>query len=330
MGLKTYMLVRVGLNVREEEWFGLDLEEEKETSAEQEDRGEQKASSPEPGRFCRLRRPFGRMRDFQRRRKAMRAREEQRRRAQQERKLRQQEREERIRRTEESIRRLFEEITELAGETRGWQCVYDSSVRKAVAKDTGILPLLWKKYCEAEEFDGYLQGFWMEQVLSRADLKDYVILGNCSGIYELLEKRAPGIRSLRWLVPEAEYDEELAEFAEDFYIEYGLAIELRTFQSEAAFRQLRLDCSSPVNILDFTKDLYFPRAEAAEGSIWLDMLSREEKRYQITGRQKGIRYDSLKERWKHAKRRCRAPEIIPEERAESGETNPLPPKSGLP
>ena len=48
--------------------------------------------------------------------------------------------------------------------------------------------------------------------------------------------------------------------------------------------------------------------EAAEGSIWLDMLSSEEKRYRIQGRRTGVEYVSLKEEWKRAKRRCAAPE----------------------
>ena len=33
VGRKTYMLVRVGLNVREEEWFGLELGEREEQEA---------------------------------------------------------------------------------------------------------------------------------------------------------------------------------------------------------------------------------------------------------------------------------------------------------
>lgn len=295
--MKSYMLVRIGLNVGEEEWFGLNLREGEERK-EDESRN-LPANFPEkkerfPARFFRL---FPRTGPGAKRRKVREENERKRRQA------------ERIGRTEEELEKLFQRIRELTGEPEDWRCVYESGVRKAVMEGgERILPALWKKYFR-EEFDGYLQPFWMERLLSRAIHYDYVILGNCSGIYALLEKRARQIRSLRWLLPEAEYDGELSDFAENLYMEYGLAIETETFQSREAFRKMRLVCGKPVNILDFTGDMYFCRAEAAEGSVWLDMSAREEKRYRIAGRPGGIRYESLKEMWKQARRRCEAPKL---------------------
>ena len=50
------------------------------------------------------------------------------------------------------------------------------------------------------------------------------------------------MKSLRWILTEAEYDRELADFVEDFYTEYGLAIELQLLEDWAALKRLRFFC----------------------------------------------------------------------------------------
>lgn len=171
-----------------------------------------------------------------------------------------------------------------------------------------VLRGLWNKHFDMEEFRDYRQRFWVERLLPHAGLCHYVILGTAPCIYEIIEERAGGMKSLRWMLLETDCDQELWDFVEDFYTEYGLAIDLRTFESEGAFGRQRDLCGQPSNIIDFTGDLCFSVTEVPEGSVWLDMLSSEEKRYRIQGRRTGVEYVSLKQEWKRAKRRCAPPE----------------------
>lgn len=172
------------------------------------------------------------------------------------------------------------------------------------------LPDLWRRYFEMEEFQDYTQRFWADCLLSYARLCHYVILGTAPCIYEITEEHARRMKSLRWLLLERDCDQRLQDFVEDFYTEYGLAIELRTFESMEAFKRLRPLCSQPSNIIDFTGAVWPFMTDVAEGSIWLDMFSSEEKKYRLQGRRTEVEYVSLKEEWKRAKRRCAAPASI--------------------
>ena len=178
-----------------------------------------------------------------------------------------------------------------------------------------ILPALWRKYLPLEEFHGYTERFWMEQVFYQgvrlsASPPHFVILGTAPGLPEVLEAHARRMKSLRWVLLEAEWDEELSAFVEDFYTEYGLAIELQLLEDAAALRRLRLFCGEPVNVVDFTGESYMAVSAAPEGSVWLDMLSVEEKRRRILARGKNITYFSMKEIWKNAQKRCNCP-VLP-------------------
>ena len=169
-----------------------------------------------------------------------------------------------------------------------------------------ILPALWRKHFPLEEFQGYAQRFWVRQVFSQgaglpASPPHFVILGTAPGLPEVLEAHARRMKSLRWFLLEAEWGEELSAFVEDFYTEYGLAIELRLLEDGAALKRLRLFCGEPVIVVDFT---------VPEGSVWLDMFSVEEKRRRILARGKDITYFSMKEIWKNAQKRCNCP-VLP-------------------
>lgn len=377
MGLKRYMLIRVGLDVREDEWFGVDLrppeaaegsgfgeepnhgmglvpeQRPKDRSrrgrrkqgarTESGQRAEQETETEtgwsgllHPLRYLRLCMAKGGERRC--RERGIRAQEQERERLLAERK-------ERILQTDMAVERLAREVLELTEDRGSCRLVYEGALQKTLAgapkcggalqdqwalrqeqENRGeawqerkswegkgaaqgeLLSELWKKHFDMEEFQEYRQRFWIERLLPYARLCHYVILGTAPCIYQIIEDRAQGMKSLRWMLLEADCDQELWDFVEDFYTEYGLAIELRTFESEESFRRQKALCSQPANIIDFTGDICFSVTEAAEGSIWLDMLSSEEKRYRIQGRRTGVEYVSLKEEWKRAKRRCAAPE----------------------
>lgn len=250
---------------------------------------------------------------------------------------------------EAMMQRLALEVKELAGDMDSILCVYEDSIRKALTgpqciqgragdrdpqdsdgplpesggqtgreRDTRmqeILPALWRKHFPVEEFQGYTQQFWVEQVFSQATgfpalPPRFVILGTASGLPQVLEAYVRRMRSLRWILLEAEWNEELSVFTEDFYTEYGLAIELQLVEDEAALKRLRLFSRESVSIVDFTGESYMAVSAAPEGSVWLDMRSVEEKRRRILAKGKKIKYFSMKEIWKSAQKRCNCP-VLP-------------------
>lgn len=376
VGLKAYLLIRIGMDVDEGQWFGrrlgprprgagmegrADMPEWADQSA-----GDSKDSRPAEAvgghglvsALCRPWRAVRQKRNLRKRQRELRAgrlaweQEEARWLAA---------REGLIGEMEAMARGLAREVAELAQDMDGCRCVYEDSLRKVLtgprdgqARDrnrerpegflpenglrTGregesrlpegpqagregdgrmqeILPALWRKYLPLEEFHGYTERFWMEQVFYQgvrlsASPPHFVILGTAPGLPDVLEAHARRMKSLRWVLLEAEWDEELSAFVEDFYTEYGLAIELQLLEDAAALRRLRLFCGEPVNVVDFTGESYMAVSAAPEGSVWLDMLSVEEKRRRILARGKNITYFSMKEIWKNAQKRCNCP-VLP-------------------
>lgn len=238
------------------------------------------------------------------------------------------EREERIRRTEASIQRLALEVAELAGEENCCFLVYEDSIRKLFSgamsgkteegeaacvgsRKSDSLWALWRKYFIWKEFKHYSGYFWVklltEEALSGCCLTHFVILGNAACIPELLQDYEDRMKSLRWILPEADYTEEVEEFVEDFYIRSGLAISLQTISGYREWGELQLECILPSIIIDFTEYTRIAVSGVPEKSLWLDIGASEEKKRYITARNPEITYISMKEKWKSAQRRCNAP-----------------------
>lgn len=357
VGLKSYMLIRVGLDVEEDAWFGLKLglpEENAGQDPEEKPKGGRGQRPEETAESRRGRNPEEKPKGGKRRNRwRLRYKEERSRKAEQEAegprgwrrmlgRLRNPggregnrpvigcgqerarllaEREERVRQAQLGVERLSGEIAELANEWRGCNLVYEGRLRKVLAGGTSlegekqgdsrghVLRELWSRYFDMREFQDYTKRFWVNRLLPYACLDHYVILGTAGCIYEIIEERANRMKSLRWMLLKADCGQELEDFVEDFYTEYGLAIELCTFESAEAFRKMRPLCSEPSNILDFSGDVCPSVTEAAKGSIWLDMLSLEEKKYRLQRRGAEVEYISLKTEWRRAKRRCHAPDL---------------------
>ncbi len=376
MGLKAYLLIRIGMDVDEGQWFGRRLGprpwgEGMEGQADMPEWTDQSAGDPKDSRpaeavgrhglasaLCRPWRAVRQKRDLRKRQRELRAgrlaweQEEARWLAA---------REGLIGEMEAMVRGLAREVAEFAQDMDGCRCVYEDSLRKILTgprdgqagdrdwerpegflpenglqtgrggeshppegSQTGregdtrmqeILPALWRKYLPLEEFQGYAQRFWVRQVFSQgaglpASPPHFVILGTAPGLPEVLEAHARRMKSLRWFLLEAEWGEELSAFVEDFYTEYGLAIELRLLEDGAALKRLRLFCGEPVIVVDFTGESYMAVPAVPEGSVWLDMFSVEEKRRRILARGKDITYFSMKEIWKNAQKRCNCP-VLP-------------------
>lgn len=336
IGLKKYMLIRVSLNVEPEEWFGMSL---RMPSRPDKPDGQGSGQEMEESRLnkhnfletlLRISRG-GKKRYLLRKEQKM---EKAREKAEiLEREKRLAEREELLQQTQEELSKLVRNVMELAGEDSDCYCVYADNVRKVLIgsgvqgqeqtvsqEQTEIfredsqreksLPVLWRHYFDYREFAGYCHSFWVEQLMPQAVWPHFVILGTAPDVFPMLEKYACKMKSLRWILLEADYTEELLADVEDFYTEYGLAIELQYLEGPSAWKKFCLLCTRPVNILDFTGEARLPVSELPEGSVWLDMLSVEEKQRRIMGRSNGIQYISLKEKWKYAQRRCSSP-VLP-------------------
>ncbi len=390
MGLKAYLLIRIGMDVDEGQWFGRRLDprprgEGMEGRADMPEWADGSAGDSKDSKraeavgghglvsaLCRPWRAVRRKRDLRKRQRELRAgrlaweREEAQWLAA---------REGLIEEMAAMARGLAREVAEFAQDMDGCRCVYEDSLRKILTGprdgqagdrdwerpegflpenglqtgrggesrlpeglqtgrggesrlpeglQTGregdtrmqeILPALWRKHFPLEEFQGYAQRFWVRQVFSQgaglpASPPHFVILGTAPGLPEVLEAHARRMKSLRWFLLSAEWDEELSAFVEDFYTEYGLAIELRLLEDGAALKRLRLFCGEPVIVVDFTGESYMAVPAAPEGSVWLDMFSVEEKRRRILARGKDITYFSMKEIWKNAQKRCNCP-VLP-------------------
>lgn len=364
IGLKSYMLVRVALDVGEDEWFGEKLKFS-EISLEADDESfeggiaEKGEDSFGLGRLFKL--PFfgkiltapGRLkkRIIRGRRKGIFQKKRQRQESLRRESLRA-EWEARIRRAVSAIEKLAAEAMEYAGEENNCFSVYEGSIRKVlkgtedseavilseedkterlseileclsgiperlsgiperlseISKDqVCVLPMLWQQYFPQKEFNAYSSLFWAEQLMPQAVQPHFVVLGYAACIPDLAWNYAGRMKSLRWIFAEADDTEEVQDFAEDFYLETGLAISIQLLPDKKEFRRLRLMCAVPSNILDFTEEArIMDISGVAEGSVWLDLQSVEEKRRWLQGRGKGIRYISMKEKWKYVQRRCNA------------------------
>lgn len=278
---QEYVLIRVGFNLKGELWFGQNIgqtmPEEIQALLEME----------EPDVPCK-KGIFGVLQRIRQEKLEMKRRVEAQLRLEQALSAR----EEQLRATEKQMRLAAERILKRAGQEGECRYVCEENLKKCAAWQ------IWLNHFPVKEFDGYLQDFWIKQLLPHAVHPQFVILGVCEGIDALIESCAHRMKSLQWILKEQEYTPELKDFVERFCEEYGLAIALWTVSGRTAYRKLRLVCPEPANILDFTEETAIPVSGVAEGSVWLDMRSSEEKHWRIAARGTGIRYFSLKERWK--------------------------------
>ena len=162
------------------------------------------------------------------------------------------------------------------------------------------LPRLWQQYWQIPEFNAYLQPRWVEPLLENAMLHHFVVLGYAECTPAVILHCARRMKSLRWILQEQDCTEELQDFIDDFYEDYGLAATLQPLEGGRAFVRLLLVSKDPVCVLDFTGEARISPGGIAKGSIWIDFQSVEEKARRVLERQEGISYFSLKEIWKRA------------------------------
>lgn len=176
----------------------------------------------------------------------------------------------------------------------------NESLNKAAIAEACWLPLLWQKYWQFPEFDAFLQPQWVEPLLENARLHHFVVLGLADSTPAAILHCAHSMKNLRWFLQERDCGQEVQDFVEDFYEDYGLAVTLQPLLGERAFARLLLETMEPVCVLDFTGEPHIPTGGLARGSIWIDFCSVEEKGRRILERGTSISYFSVKETWKRA------------------------------
>lgn len=323
--MKGYLLVRVGMNVGENQWFTHSLSPSLESTAAQGLTGKQGASKPLreqgvqeaeemketlPHGFT-LERFLQRLREYKKKLGKARAVKQRRKFFEEEHALVCQE-----------LETFLSELNHFVDQRYDCRCVYGDAVRKGLmfpdafdseqpgallqgncqGKEDVIpafwLPQLWRQYWQIPEFNAYLQPRWVELLLENAMLHHFVVLGCADAAPAVILGCARRMKSLRWILQEQDYTEELHGFVDDFYGDYGLAVTLQPLEGGRAFARLLLVSKEPVCVLDFTGESHISSGGVAKGSIWIDFFSVEEKARRVLERQEGISYFSLKEIWK--------------------------------
>jgi len=180
----------------------------------------------------------------------------------------------------------------LLGENTYWTyTVYASNLR------TKINTPCWWKYWKIPEFENYNQPLWAEKILSHGTCYGFLILGQSDCIPDMLLASAGSMRSAKWYLLQKDYTEETEAFIENFYEDYGLAIELHLLENQADWGRQRFECREPIKVLDFSGTEKVSVYGVPEGSVWLDMNAMDAKSRRMEVRNQGIDYFSLKKLW---------------------------------
>ena len=283
--MKDYLLVRVGLDVWENRWFSHSLTPPEEIPAKLPTT--QKLSLKKRWEAIRERRAAIRL--YRRQRAAF---------------------QEETAQVRKEIQDFLQELGHFVEERYDCRCVYgDAAKRWLVLLPEGeqeanstvpVLMRLWQESWQFPEFDAFFQPQWVEPLLVYARLHHFVVLGSAPCISLVLSGCARRMKSLKWFLSEETCTEELQDLVEDFYEEYGLAIDLHLLEGKRVYSRLLLEVAEPVCMLDFSGEPNVPVSGLTRGSIWIDFASVEEKARRISERGEGIAFFSMKEIWKHA------------------------------
>lgn len=179
-------------------------------------------------------------------------------------------------------------------------CVYEDFLRRRLDTEEGRT--LWSARWQIPEFEDYRDSGWVELLMRRAVSDHYVIVGYADCLPELLYRRSRQMRSVRWILREGQYTDEMERFVGDFYEESGLALEIRLIGAEESWTRMRPFSAVPANILDCSGEERLSACDVAAGSVWLDMDAMDGKRRRIEARNPQITYFSMKKEWEQWKK----------------------------
>ncbi len=325
IGMKTYMLVRVGLDVEPDRWFGAKLGKpiyEPRSAMEQgRETGEWKLSILHPIRARRLRR-----RVIQSQSRECEARYEHLR----EYHIQLEQWRGKIRETEEAMSRLHADLTALHQPREPIYAVYEDALRKVLfpkgnrqewnvelpddACKGSMVARLWYHRLPFQEFTSYIHPFWVEQLVGDEICvhlpRHVLIIGRHTGVNWFLRKYAPHLKSINWLLPERDCEQGFEQFLEDFYEEFGLVIGCRTYSDEIMLRRENISGSERTLVFDFAGGENLPAVKLAEGSLWVDLYASESKQRKVQSAYPALTYISLKSKWKQAQKSRNKPFVL--------------------
>lgn len=212
-----------------------------------------------------------------------------------------------VRSLEEEIRQLREEIekilrrTNMEGETG---CVYEREL-SFLTREDNLTGEIWNRIIYWPQFRDYAAFRWMRPLLEEVRETEFLILGFAENIPLILEHLARRMRELRWYLEQDEHTAEAEDMAEDFFIEYGLAVSVCILEGRHPFRRAGLSSENPVCILDFSEEEKILPVQLAAGSVWIDFRSIEGKEKRLGSLAPEVRYISLKKRWRMLKPKSR-------------------------
>ena len=303
---EDYLLAKVGICADRHSWFGCPLpkeppspEQAEETSAESRLSGAPQAEMPARSGSDATRKTVKESGSwFQRRRNKQRQRREHRRR-QQEYMQKLQEYQEQREDLRDNMAQMMSDVlseVEQAGGTGEISCVYEDSLR-FLTDGGGEAAGCWKALWNVPEFCAYKSLRWVKPLLTYAGHADFILLGTADCIPAVLAQLARHMRSLQWYICPEDDEEDVQNWAEDFYEDSGLAAGVKKLDDAQSFRALNIDSGVPVCVLDFTEETKTFAKKLARKSIWLDFASVEEKSRGMARQAAGIEYMSLKKYW---------------------------------
>ncbi|MBR1930948.1 MAG: hypothetical protein IJ833_05670 [Lachnospiraceae bacterium] len=195
------------------------------------------------------------------------------------------------------LKNLQEKVQALLGceleEQNIVQVAYEEKVYRQMLHCPG-----WQQCFPYKAFDAYRELRWAKLLMAHAIRGDFLIVGYAPCIPQLLCEFARQIKSIQWTLSEAVYTESLQIFMEDYYEEYGIAINIRLYSPTDSPGKRYPESTHPVNLLDFSGEERLSPFGLAGGSVWLDMDSKEEKGRKMELQNPQISYFSLKNQWK--------------------------------
>lgn len=194
---------------------------------------------------------------------------------------------------QKAVQAIQQELVALLQEWDENMLCYDG----AVPQDCWVRRIL--PFWELQEFTEHK---WVERLLEEGRGHHFIVLGESSCIKQILWELSSRMKSLLWVIAAQGHEESLEEFAEEFYLETGLAMQLQIVPEKTSYGRYRLPGSlsqEPVTVLDFLVDNRLPDLQLPKGSVWLDMTSNEDKERRIVARGWTCKVISLRKQWKN-------------------------------
>ena len=198
----------------------------------------------------------------------------------------------------------------LSGYSPEIYCVYSEKIRDKLMKTD------WIRNWHIPEFNDYHEKKWAEEVLNRQEegIEGDIIIIRCPRtkargyFHDYLLRRAPYIKSIRWILKSCDIDDELLYLFEDLEYDYGLTVEQEIINWDERIPVELVNSKyhnghentwkkTPLTVIDFSGDDRLTPYRLPEQSKWIDISASNYKKIKIKQHFGKIKYVSLKDLW---------------------------------